>query len=151
MKHLLSLATITALLCNSAYGPCQTSDDSPRSVLVDAHWVQQHTGEPRVRILELSPNQKEFDEGHIPGAQFVHWIDDFTEPTDQARYTVASAEQIESLLQRLGVRNESTIVLYDNLFSRVSARMFWTLKYYGHDDVRILDGGRSAWLQQDSH
>ncbi len=118
---------------------------TPQRALVDVTWIQARIDSPRVCILELGPDIRRYRQGHIPGARFVHWVDDITEPADQARYTVAPPEMIEALLCRLGVQNDTTIVLYDDLNSRVSARMFWTLRYYGHKEIRILDGGRNAW------
>jgi thiosulfate/3-mercaptopyruvate sulfurtransferase len=128
--------------------PAQATDpdsSTSRSVLVDAAWVMDHVDSSHVSILELGPDIRTYREGHIPGAHFVHWIDDITAPSDRAKYTVAPPEMIEALLCRLGIANSTTIVLYDDLNNRVSARMFWTLRYYGHGAIRILDGGRQAW------
>ena len=145
----LIVVSATFLLFTSIDSQTARADDqndaSPQSVLVNTLWLQDHLSSPLVRILELGPDIRQFREGHIPGAQFVHWIDDITEPTDRARYTVAPPKMIEALLCRLGIQNQTTIVLYDDLNSRVSARMFWTLRYFGHKDIRILDGGRRAW------
>ncbi|MCH2210053.1 MAG: sulfurtransferase [Fuerstiella sp.] len=136
------------IFATSDFLPAQAADvdsSTSRSVLVDAAWIMDHVDSPHVSVLELGPDIRKYRDGHIPGAHFVHWIDDITAPSDRAMYTVAPPEMIQMMLRRLGIENSTTIVLYDDLSNRVSARMFWTLRYYGHTAIRILDGGRSAW------
>jgi thiosulfate/3-mercaptopyruvate sulfurtransferase len=93
----------------------------------------------------MGPAKDDFDSGHIPGAIYVNWIDDITDPSKPERYNIINKRRMEALLSRLGVANNSCIVIYDDLASRLSSRMFWSLRYYGHEDVHILDGGKAAW------
>lgn len=145
----LMIASAMFLLINGFRISVTVAEDTARatkqSVLVGASWLKDDADASRVRIIELGQEISHYREGHIPEAQFVHWVDDITDPTDQAKYTVAPPTMIQALLRRLGIRNDTTVVLYDDLNSRVSARFFWTLRYYGHKDIRILNGGRSAW------
>lgn len=135
-------------------GPVRTlvadskAENTNQTPLVDAAWVQQRTGSGDLCIMELGPALQRYQQGHIPGAHFVHWIDDITAPTARAMYTVAPREMLQTLLRRLGVKQNTTVVLCDELNSRVSTRMYWTLKYYGHKHVRILNGGRQAWTAE---
>jgi thiosulfate/3-mercaptopyruvate sulfurtransferase len=116
--------------------------DSP---LVSAAWLEVRLDDPSVRIIDLGKTRDEYAAGHIPGAQHVDWRAELVDPDGERYYAVAGRGAIDALLSRLGVEQDSTVVLYDSQSSRIAARMFWVLRYYGHDDVRILDGGARAW------
>lgn len=111
--------------------------------LVDADWVQAHLNDPNVRIVEVDVNTKAYDEGHIPGAVAFNWQ---KELQDQVVRAPVSKEQLESLLSQAGISNDTTIVLYGDNNNWFAAWALWILKYYGHKDVRLLDGGRVKWL-----
>jgi thiosulfate/3-mercaptopyruvate sulfurtransferase len=115
------------------------------TVLVSPAWLSDRLAVPNVRIIDLGKTRPEFDAAHIPNAQFVDWRVDIVDPANAQYFAVAPQASIESLLSKLGVTPETTIVLYDSQSSRIAARMFWVLRYYGHRDVRILDGGANAW------
>lgn len=115
------------------------------AVLVDPAWVEGHLADPGVRIIDLSSRPEVYDEGHIKGAVYVDWKRDIADPGQIDRYNIAPPEQIEALLSRLGITPDTTIVLYDNLDNRLSTRTLWTLRYYGHENIKILNGGRKAW------
>lgn len=102
-------------------------------------------GERDLIILEPSRSKEQFGKSHLPSAQFVDWVNDMTDPANRKTYMVPPTEQFENVMSRLGVKSDSSIIIYDRLCSRLSARLFWSLKYYGHKDVRILDGGFNAW------
>lgn len=112
-------------------------------VLVDGDWVQQHLNDPKVRLIEVDVNTKSYDEGHIPGAVGFNWQ---KELQDQVVRAPVSKEQLEALLSRAGVSNDTTIVLYGDNNNWFAAWALWIFKYYGHEDVRLLDGGRVKWL-----
>ncbi len=151
MKLLPSL-----IACSLGLAACG-SDEPPQStlgqtaavpeVLVDADWLERNLTNPNVRILDLGKTRDEFLEGHIPGAQFVDWRSDITDPAMPGRFNIAPEAMMETLLGRLGVTRDDTIVLYDNLNSRLSTRILWSLRYYAHPDVRILDGGIEVWTR----
>ena len=98
-----------------------------------------------LRIVEPAKSSKDYMAGHIPSAQYLHWVTDMTDPESTERYTILSKEQFGKLMVGLGINNQSRIIIYDRLSSRLSTRLFWTLKYYGHQQVQILDGGHQAW------
>jgi len=135
----LALAATIWPLCPSAQEPARASP------LVTAAWLIQHLDDASIRIIDLGKTRAQYEEAHIPGARFVDWRVDLVDPDNAAFYGVAQQEDIERLLSRLGIARDSTIVLYDSQSSRIAARMFWILRYYGHADIRILDGGASAW------
>jgi thiosulfate/3-mercaptopyruvate sulfurtransferase len=111
--------------------------------LVDADWVQAHLNDPKVRIIEVDVDTKAYDQGHIPGAVAFNWQ---KELQDQIVRAPVSKERLEELLSSVGVDNDTTIVLYGDNNNWFAAWALWILKYYGHKDVRLLNGGRVKWL-----
>src|SRR6266487_3958233 len=111
--------------------------------LVDADWVQAHQNDPKVRLIEVDVDTKAYDQGHIPGAVAFNWQKDLQEQIVRAPVSKA---RLEELLSIAGVDKDTTIVLYGDNNNWFAAWALWILKYYGHDDVRLLDGGRVKWL-----
>src|SRR5712692_4951548 len=111
--------------------------------LVDAEWVQAHLTDPTVRVIEVDVDTTAYEQGHIPGAVGFNWQ---KELQDQVVRAPVSQAQLEALLGRAGVSNDTTIVLYGDNNNWFAAWAFWIFKYYGHQDVRLLDGGRVKWL-----
>jgi len=105
-------------------------------------------GTPSLRILEPAVNSKGYMKGHIPTARYLHWVTDMTDPAKADKYNNLSSSHFGELMNGLGVNNDSRIVIYDRLSSRLSTRLFWTLKYFGHEKVQILNGGHEAWVAQ---
>jgi thiosulfate/3-mercaptopyruvate sulfurtransferase len=112
-------------------------------VLVDADWVEAHLADPKVRLIEVDVDTKSYDQGHIPGAVGFNWQ---RELQDQVVRAPLAKEHLEDLLSRAGVSNDTTVVLYGDNNNWFAAWALWILKYYGHEDVRLLDGGRVKWL-----
>src|SRR5437660_3169996 len=112
-------------------------------VLVDADWVEAHLHDPLVRLVEVDVDTTAYDQGHIPGAVGFNWQ---KELQDQVIRAPMSKNQLEALLSRAGVSTDTTIVLYGDNNNWFAAWAFWILKYYGHHDVRLLNGGRVKWL-----
>jgi thiosulfate/3-mercaptopyruvate sulfurtransferase len=115
---------------------------SRESVLVSADWVEQHLDDPKVVLLEVDEDTTAYDKNHIRGAIKVNWHEDLSEPI---RRDILTKDQFESLLSRLGVSNDDTVVLYGGNNNWFAAYAYWEFKYYGHEDVRLLDGGRKKW------
>jgi thiosulfate/3-mercaptopyruvate sulfurtransferase len=111
--------------------------------LVDADWVLSHQNDPQVRVIEVDVNTKAYDEGHIPGAIAFDWQKELQE---QIVRSPVSKAHLEELLSKAGVDRDTTIVLYGDNNNWFAAWALWLLKYYGHNDVRLLDGGRVKWL-----
>jgi len=112
-------------------------------VLVDADWVEAHLHDPNVRLIEVDVDTKAYDQGHIIGAVGFNWQ---KELQDQVVRSPISPEHLERLLSSAGVDNNTTIVLYGDNNNWFAAWALWIFKYYGHNDVRLLDGGRVKWL-----
>jgi thiosulfate/3-mercaptopyruvate sulfurtransferase len=112
-------------------------------VLVDAEWVEQHLQDPNVRLIEVDVDTSAYEQGHIPGAVGFNWQ---KELQDQIVRAPVSKAQLEDLMSRAGVSNDTTVVFYGDNNNWFAAWALWLLKYYGHKDVRLLNGGRVKWL-----
>ncbi len=115
---------------------------SKENTLVTTEWAAEHLNDEGVRFVEVDVNTKSYDSGHIPGSVGWNWQ---TELQDQLRRTISSKEDFENLLSKSGISNDTTIILYGDNNNWFAAWAYWLLKYYGHEDVRILDGGRKKW------
>ncbi len=113
-------------------------------LLVDTAWVQEHLEDETVRFIDVS-NAENYAAGHIPGAVNVSVGDQMTDPEDSTQGQILSQDALSALMSQLGVTPETTVVFYDNNNNLQSARAYWVLKYYQHEDVRIYDGGSKVW------
>jgi len=111
-------------------------------VLVEAAWLEEHSGDPRVRVVEVSEDETLYARGHLPGALALSWTRDLRDPV---RRDFVSREDFSALLSRVGIANDSIVVLYGDNNNWFATYAFWLFKYYGHDDVRLLNGGRQKW------
>lgn len=114
--------------------------------LVTTDWAASHLTDEGLRFVEVDVNTRSYESGHIPGAIGWNWQ---TELQDQLRRTIASKEDFEALLSKSGISNDTTVILYGDNNNWFAAWAYWLLKYYGHEDVRILDGGRKKWEDED--
>lgn len=115
------------------------------NVLVDTKWVADHLKDPGVRIIEVSVDAGAFDQGHIPGAVAWNWFRDLEEHPVR---DIASKEKIERLLGQAGVNNGTTVIFYGDNNNWFATYAYWLLKYYGHRDARIMNGGRKKWIDE---
>lgn len=116
-------------------------------VLVDTQWAEEHLKDPKVRIAEVDYDSKaNYELGHIPGAVLFDWKNDINDPLTR---NVLSKESCQNLLQNAGINNDTTLLLYGDFNNWFAAFAFWVLKYYGYKDVRLINGGRKKWLQED--
>ena len=87
----------------------------------------------------------EYADAHIPGAVFLDWETEMSDPDNAVPMMLAGPERFAALMERLGIGDETAVVVYDHQTMSVAARLWWALRYYGHDDVTILDGGIGKW------
>jgi thiosulfate/3-mercaptopyruvate sulfurtransferase len=115
----------------------------PSSVLVDADWAKAHLNDANVRFVEVDVDTTAYEQSHIPGAVGWNWT---SQLSDGIRRDIASREDFSSLLSASAIGPDTTIILYGDNNNWFAAWAYWQLKLYGHNDVRIINGGRKFWL-----
>jgi thiosulfate/3-mercaptopyruvate sulfurtransferase len=115
---------------------------SRENSLVTAQWVEENLDNPQVVLIEVDEDTAAYDRSHIRGAIKLDWTTDLQ---DQVRRDFVNKEQFEKLLSEKGVANDSTVVLYGGNNNWFAAYAYWYFKLYGHQDVKLLDGGRKKW------
>ncbi len=132
---------------------------SPLAPVVDVDWLRGHLDDPGLVIADVRGTsagpgkgtgryralREEYDEAHIPGAHFVDWTDDIIDTEGPVPFQIAPPEKYARLVRRLGIGPETRVVAYDGYYNSLATRFVWTLRYYGHDDNAVLDGGIGAW------
>jgi thiosulfate/3-mercaptopyruvate sulfurtransferase len=121
------------------------SDYAHPEVLVTTEWISQHAKDAGLRLVEVDVDTTSYDQGHIDGAISWNWQ---TELQDAIRRDLADPQAFEDLLGKAGISPDTTIVLYGDNNNWFAAWAFWQLKYYGHDKVLIVNGGRKKWLEE---
>ncbi len=114
-----------------------------KDVLVDTQWVEDHLDDPGIRIVEVDENPGLYAEAHIPGAIGFDWKTDLQ---DQVKRDFLDAQAFGELFGSRGISNDQTIVLYGDRNNWFAAYTYWYLKYYGHDDVKLMNGPREKWI-----
>jgi thiosulfate/3-mercaptopyruvate sulfurtransferase len=110
--------------------------------LVSTEWVAEHLGEPGIRLIEVDVNPAAYGGGHIEGSVGWDWRKDLQDPTVR---DLASREALEARLGESGVTPDTTILLYGDNNNWFAAYAYWALKYYGHDNAKLINGGRVKW------
>ena len=110
--------------------------------LVSTEWVAEHGGDANVRLVEVDVDTSAYEQGHIAGAVGWNWQSQLQQPVQR---DLATKEEIEQLLGSSGIGNDTTVILYGDNNNWFAAWAFWQLKYYGHADVRLMNGGRVKW------
>src|SRR5438067_10355437 len=115
---------------------------SRNDVLVTADWAQEHLGDPGLVFVEVDEDTSAYDKGHIEGAVKLDWKTDLQDPL---RRDFVDKEQFEKLLSQKGISNDDTVVLYGGNNNWFAAYAYWYFRLYGHQNVKLLDGGRKKW------
>jgi thiosulfate/3-mercaptopyruvate sulfurtransferase len=114
-------------------------------VLVSTEWAAQHLNDPKVRLVEVDVDTSAYNQGHIPGAVGWNWQ---TQLQDNVRRDLITKQALDQLLSRSGISNDTTILLYGDNNNWFAAYALWQLKYYGHKDARLINGGRKKWVEE---
>ena len=120
-------------------------DGYAKPVLVSTDWLAEHLRDENVAVAEVDETPDLYEEGHIPGAVKLHWREDLQDPLER---DLVDKETFERLLGERAIGNDTTVVLYGDKNNWFAAYAYWYLKIYGHEDVRILDGGRQKWIEE---
>jgi thiosulfate/3-mercaptopyruvate sulfurtransferase len=111
-------------------------------VLVSTDWVTEHTSDPKVRLVEVDVDTSAYEKGHIENAVGWNWQ---SQLQDNVRRDLLGQRQIEELASISGISNDTTVVLYGDNNNWFAAYALWQFKYFGHKDVRLMNGGRKKW------
>lgn len=134
----------------------------PEHPLVTTEWLHAHLHDGRIRIVDirghvLPPTEPlphyfnhydDYVKSHIPGAIFVDWVHEITDPADPRHARIAPPERFAAVMRRCGVGDDTFVVAYDDAGSMFAARLWWALNYYGHSAVAVLDGGWGKWVAE---
>ena len=113
--------------------------------LVETDWLAEHAKDPNVRVFEVDVDTSSYEQGHAAGAIGVNWRTDLQQ---QPVRDLLDKKQLEEFLSKNGVTKETTIVVYGDNNNWFAAWFFWLLKYYGHKDARLVNGGRAKWAAE---
>ena len=115
---------------------------SRADVLVDVDWAEAHFDDPKIVFVEVDEDVSAYDGGHLPGAVRLDWTKELQQP---AVRDVIDKDDFGKLLSSKGIGNDDTVVLYGGNNNWFAAYAYWYFKLYGHDSVKLLDGGRKKW------
>ena len=131
--------------------------------LVTPEWLVQHLDDERVRVVDIRGYVKtedlgggrqkasymgapeEYAEGHIPGSTFIDWTSDIVDPDGPVKAQIAPPDLFKAAMETRGIADESAVVAVDHTGGHLATRLWWALRYYGHEDVAVLEGGFTAW------
>ncbi len=113
--------------------------------LVDTAWLAEHAKDPNVRVFEVDVDTSAYEQGHVDGAIGINWRKDLQQSPMR---DLLDKRQVEDLLSKWGATAETTIAIYGDNNNWFAAWFFWLLKYYGHKDARLVNGGRAKWIAE---
>ena len=114
--------------------------------LVDTQWVTDHGSDDNVRLVEVDVDTMAYEQGHIAGAVSWNWKSQLQENLSR---DIIGRSEMEELLGQSGIGNGTTVILYGDNNNWFASWAFWQMKYYGHNDVRLMNGGRAKWVAED--
>src|SRR3954469_22994665 len=120
--------------------------DYAKDVLVDTQWVEDHLNDDSIRVVEVDENPGLYAEAHIPGAIGFDWKTDLQ---DQVKRDFLAPNEFGELFGSRGISNDHLIVLYGDRNNWFAAYTYWYLKYYGHNNVKLVNGPREKWISED--
>jgi len=113
--------------------------------LVTTEWAAEHLNDSSVRLVEVDVDTKAYESGHLTGAVGWNWK---TDTQDQVRRNVPSKAALEALLGKAGIGPDTTVILYGDNNNWFAAFALWLLKYYGHSNAKLINGGRAKWIAE---
>ena len=119
--------------------------DYAKDVLVETQWVEDHLNDDSIRVVEIDENPALYAEAHIPGAIGFDWKKDLQ---DQVKRDFLGPAEFGELFGSRGISNDHTIVLYGDRNNWFAAYTYWYLKYYGHHNVKLMNGPREKWISE---
>lgn len=142
------------------------SESQLPGTLVSTDWLAAHLGDPNVRVVDIRgyvhtsdlgegkqhadyvAAREEYDAGHIPGAVYVDWTQDITDPDNPIKVQIAPPARFAQAMEVRGIGDDTDVVIVDHTGGNFATRLWWALKYYGHDRAAVLDGGYRKWTAE---
>ncbi|MEM1943341.1 MAG: sulfurtransferase [Candidatus Caldarchaeum sp.] len=113
-------------------------------VLADVEWLKQNLAKPGLAVVEVDYDPKlAYEQGHIPGALLIDWRKDMNK---QESRDIIDAREFEALMSRLGISNDTHVILYGDYNNWFATFAFWVFEMYGHSKLQLLNGGRKKWI-----
>lgn len=122
-------------------------------VLVSTEWLAEHREDPDVVVVDMrwredGSARAAYEAAHIPGAIFLDWATDLVDPGADTAFMLAPPGRFAEVMAAKGIGDRDTVVAYADQFGNGPFRLWWACRVYGHDDVRVLDGGLDKWVAQ---
>lgn len=132
------------------------------NLLVTTDWLAAHLDDPQLRVIDIRGHvlpasqplphyfnhYDDYTKAHLPGALFVDWVREITDPADPHHAQIAPPERFAAVMSRLGIDADTLVVAYDDAGGMFAARLWWALHYYGHPNAVVLDGGWNKWIAE---
>ncbi len=142
LRSILTAAFAIVVGAAMAAGPAAAATEDVKGPLVTGDWLEKNLDNPKVKIVEVSVEPGLYERGHIRGAQNVIW---HTDLVDTVQRDIAKSDKFQALVQRLGINDDSIVVLYGDNNNWFAAWGAWVFDIYGVKNVKLLDGGRKKW------
>jgi len=155
MKRATHASVVLVVLAALTIGclVASASDYVHPEVLASTEWLAEHLDDPTVRVIAMADMfgpapLDSYTGGHIPGAVFLNLMSELSDPGSAVPMTILQPEDFEALMGRLGINSGTTVVVYDDAGGSWAVRLWWALRYYGHEAVQILNGGLTKWIAE---
>jgi len=153
-RVMVVLVAMMGLTLTTIWGSAEAVTYAHPNALATTEWLEAHLDDPTVRIIasadaRLPTHKDSYNAGHIPGAIYLNVIAELSDPQSKVPMMILPSEAFETLMGRLGINSATTVVVYDDEGGLWAARLWWALRYYGHDAVKLLDGGLAKWKAED--
>lgn len=134
----------------------------PTDLFVSTAWLAEHLDDANIRIVDIRGHvlpashplphyfnhYDDYLQSHIPQAVFVDWVREITDPADPRHAQIAPPDRYAAVMSRIGIGSETHVIAYDDADGMFAARLWWSLNYYGHERVSVLDGGWNRWIAE---
>jgi thiosulfate/3-mercaptopyruvate sulfurtransferase len=148
MIHRTLSVIVLSLLLSISAASSNTRGAQPPQMLVQTDWLAAHLNDPNIVILHVGGDRRAYDSGHIPGARFLA-LSDIAVTRNGIPNELPPVNNLKTTFERLGVGDQSRVVLYGDMYGLFATRAYFTLDYLGHGrNTALLDGGLEKWQSE---